>query len=194
MAQAKAPKKRRTSADVKKRSGKPKVEKNARTASSGGTQIDPERLHLVEGMLARCCTQRDIVAAVVKKYGVSHQTGHTYYHRVIGEWSDAELKKRSYHRMVAVNTLDACIAGAMEDRKWSDAVSAVRTKAQIIGLNQPDEVIVTTSESSAMEKMKAMSSGELRAFLKREQVRIEHLKGVVKAEIAAPLNATPAVH
>ena len=170
MAQAKATKKKR---------GRPPKK---RTALQGGSKIPVERLQLVEKRMAEAWPRRNIVKEAMEAFKVTEATAYKYYDIVEREWLDEEKPRRSYQRTKAVKELERCIQGAMGDRKWASAVRAIVAKAKLLGLNEPDEVIVHTPDSHPVE---AMTSAQLRAYMKEEHEKIAQLREQVLTERSA---------
>lgn len=167
MAKAKTPRKKRPHKSPKRR------------AVEGGSKIDPARLQLVEQMLSACCTQRDIVHKVMDKFKVCKVTANSYYHRVVREWAAEEKPKRAYHRFKAIKTLDQAITGAVVDHKWSAIARLVEVKAKLLGLNEPDEVIVHAPDSHPTE---GMTTAQIRAYITEKRETREKLLVEVLAE------------
>lgn len=135
--------------------------------------------------MAACCTRRDIVRKVMEKFGACEKTAYSYYERVEREWHEEELPYRSYQKTMAVKQLEQILKGATADRKWGAAVRAIEARARILGLNEPDKIVVNTPEAHPTD---SMTSAQLRAYMREEQEKVDMLTAQVRAEKA------PSVH
>jgi hypothetical protein len=149
------------------------------TPLRGGSRIPTDRLQLVESMMSACCSRRDIVLAVVKKFGVTEKTAYGYYDKVEREWQDEAKPRRRYRRAIAIKRLENAYKLAMKTKKASAAVRAVEAIAKVDNLYEPDEVIIT----DITHPTEAMTSAQRRAYINEKRLaRARLLKLIVKDE------------
>ncbi len=161
MAQAKAAKKKR---------GRPPKKK---TALQGGSKVAIERLQLVEQMMGAACTRREVVKAVMKKFGVTENTAYRYYDTIEREWQSEEKPRRAYQKTLAIKRLESAYKLAMATKKPSAAVRAVEAMARLMGLNEAEVVEVITPDTHPTE---LMTSAQLRSYLQDEMEKAQGLE------------------
>lgn len=149
-----------------------KTRKKKISALAGGSKVAVERFQLVEKMLISRYNRRDIVRACMEKFSVSKQTAYSYYDTVVKEWQDTTKESRNLSRFKACQTLDRSITGAIADRKWSAVARLVEVQAKLLGLNEPDEVLVHAPDSHPTE---TMTTAELRAYIAEKREKRESL-------------------
>jgi len=122
--------------------------------------------------MAAGCTRREIVLEVIKAYHVTEKTAYSYYLIVEAEWQDEVKHKRSFYRKKALKKLEQFQKAALSSGKLGAGVQAVREECRLLGLYEPDEVIVHHTDVHPTE---SMTTAQLRSYITEKREKREAL-------------------